>query len=98
MTLPYKIGLTTDFTVYTRRGYNDEMFNTDQFVWNARLTKSIMKGNLVFMLDGYDLLGSLSNITYSINAQGRTEVRRNVLPRYAMLHVQYKFNKQPKKK
>lgn len=98
MTLPYKIGLTTDFTVYTLRGYNDEMFNTDQFVWNARLTKSIMKGNLVFMLDGYDLLGSLSNITYSINAQGRTEVRRNVLPRYAMLHVQYKFNKQPKKK
>lgn len=98
MSLPYNIGFTTDFTVYTRRGYNDGIFNTDQFVWNARMTKSVMNGKLLFMLDGYDLLGNLSNITYTINAQGRTEVRRNVLPRYAMLHVQYKLNKQPKKR
>ena len=34
----------------------------------------------------------------TLNGQGRTETRRNVLPQYALFHVQYRLNKQPKKK
>ena len=37
-------------------------------------------------------------VTRIVNAQGRTETYTNVLPRYALLHVVYRFNKQPKKK
>ena len=33
-----------------------------------------------------------------MNSQGRTEARYNTLPRYAMLHVIYRLNIQPKKK
>lgn len=66
-------------------------------VWNAQLSKSILHGRLTFSLVGYDLLGQLSNITYTVNAQGNTETWRNVIPRYAMLRVSYNFNKQPKK-
>ena len=33
-----------------------------------------------------------------INAQGRTETITNTIPRYAMLHLQWQFNKMPKKK
>jgi hypothetical protein len=33
-----------------------------------------------------------------VNAQGRTETYTNVMPRYALLHVMYKFAKHPKKK
>ena len=40
----------------------------------------------------------LDNVTRIVNAQGRTETYTNVLPRYALLHVVYRFNKQPKKK
>ena len=29
---------------------------------------------------------------YSVNAQGRTETYRNVLPQYFMLGLQWKFN------
>ena len=70
--------------------------NTDEFVWNARLSKTFLKGNLALILDGFDLLGNLSNVRRSINAQGRTETWYNVTPRYALFHVVYRFNKQPK--
>ena len=96
--LPWGVNLSTDLTMYSRRGYADESMNTDDLVWNARLSKSILKGNLTFIADGFDLLGQLSNIRYSVNAQGIQETWHNVVPRYAMLHVVYRFNKQPKKK
>ena len=96
--LPWGVNLSTDLTMYSRRGYADESMNTNDLVWNARLSKSILKGNLTFIADGFDLLGQLSNIRYSVNAQGIQETWHNVVPRYAMLHVVYRFNKQPKKK
>ena len=43
------------------------------------------------------ILGQLSNVTRTMNAQGRTETYTNVMPRYGLLHVVYRFNKQPKK-
>ena len=95
--LPTNFQLATDFTVYNRRGYTDEALNTDNFVWNARLTYHTLKGKLLLMLDGYDILHDLSNVSYTINAQARTEVYRTVLPRYVMFHVQWRFNRQPKK-
>lgn len=96
--LPYNFGLTTDFTVYMRRGFNDDALNTNNYVWNARLSWSTLKGNLLFMVDGWDMLHNIKNITYSVNTQGRTETYTSVLPRYVMFHIQYRFNKQPKKK
>ena len=96
--LPWKLQLSTDITQYSRRGYEDPEMNKDELVWNARLSKSCMKGNLTFMLDGFDILGNLSNVRRTLNAQGRTESYYNVIPRYAMLHVIYKLNIQPKKK
>ena len=96
--LPYKMQLSTDITMYTRRGYADANMNTSELVWNARLTKSAMKGNLLFTLDGFDILGNLSTINYSVNGQGRTEVWTNSIPRYVMLKVSYKLHKQPKRK
>ena len=96
--LPWKLELNTDLTLYTRTGYADDALNTNSLVWNARLSRPFLKGRLLVMLDGFDLLGQLDNVTRTINAQGRTETCTNVLPRYALLHVVYRFSKQPKKK
>lgn len=96
--LPWSLQLATDLTMYSRRGYADLIMNTNEFVWNARLSKRFLHGNLVCMLDGFDLLGNLSNVRRTINAQGRTETWNNVMPRYALLHIVYRLNKQPKKK
>ena len=96
--LPWDIQLATDFSYYTRLGYANSVMNTDNFVWNAQLSKSILHGSLIFALVGYDILGDISNLNYSVNMQGVTETWRNVIPRYGMLRVIYKLNKQPNKK
>lgn len=96
-TLPANFQLSADITMYNRRGFSDDALNTDNFVLNARLSKSILKGSMVFMLDGYDILHDLSNVSYTVNAQGRTETYRTVLPRYFMFHVQWRFNHTPKR-
>ena len=96
--LPLKMQLSTDFTAYTRHGYTAAGMNGTDLVWNARLTCPLLKGRLLLALDGYDLLGQLSNVTRTVNAQSHTESYTNTLPRYALLHVVYRFNKQPKKK
>ena len=72
--------------------------NGTDLVWNARLTCPLAKGRILLALDGFDLLGQLSNVTRAINAQSRTEAYTNTLPRYALFHAIYRFNKQPKKK
>lgn len=96
--LPWSLQLATDLTMYSRRGYESSSMNTDNLIWNARLSYTMLKGRLTWMLDGFDLLGQLDNVTRVVNAQGRIETYTNVLPRYALLHVVYRFNKQPKKK
>jgi hypothetical protein len=96
--LPWKLDLSTDLGLYTRTGYADENLNTSDLVWNARLSRPFFKGNLLVVVDGFDLLGQLSNVTRTLNAQGRTETYTNVMPRYALLHVVYRLNRQPKSK
>lgn len=96
--LPLQIELTMDAKVYTRRGYNDKSMNTDHLVMGASLSRNLFADRLLLRLAVYDLFGELDDVTRTINAYGRTETWQNTLGRYAMLSVQYRFNKQPKKK
>lgn len=96
--LPANFQISTDFTVFNRRGYTDAALNSDNFIWNARLTYKALKGQLLMMIDGYDMLHNLSNVSYTMNAQARTETIRTVLPRYFMFHLQWRLNHIPKKK
>ncbi|MBR1668625.1 MAG: outer membrane beta-barrel protein [Bacteroidaceae bacterium] len=96
--LPWNIQFSSDITMYSRRGYSEPSMNTNELVWNARLAKRLMKGKLTIMFDGFDLLGNLSNVQRTVNAQGRTETFRNVIPSYGIIHAIYRLNKQPKKK
>lgn len=96
--LPWKLQLSTDLTMYSRRGYANSEMNTDDLVWNARLSRPFLKGKLIALIDGFDILGQLNNVTRTVNAQGIEEVYSNVIPRYVMFHVIFKFNKSPKKR
>ena len=93
--LPANLQIATDFTIYSRRGYSDSQLNTNNFVWNARLSYSIPKAGITLMADGFDLLHNLSDVSYGINAQARTETYYTVLPRYLLFHIQWTFNKKP---
>lgn len=95
--LPWNMQVGTDLTMYSRRGYSEASMNTNELVWNARVAKRLMHGNMTVMFDGFDLLGNLSNVRRYINAQGRSETFVNVIPSYGLLHIIWRLNKQPKK-
>ena len=92
-----KLNLSTDINMFSRRGYQSEVMNTDDLVWNAQLARSFLKGKLTAKLTAYDILHNLSNKQYSVDAQGRTETWTNSIPRYLMFSLAYKFDKTPKK-
>lgn len=92
------LNLFTDFKIYSRRGYDDVQMNTDDYIWNLAISRSLLKGRLNIKLQGFDILHNLNNVTYHLNGQGRTETWRRTIPNYWMLHLQYKFNKNPKRK
>lgn len=98
LNLPWKLQLSTDLTFNARRGYADASMNTNDWMWKARLARPFFKGNLVVMLDGYDLLGQQRSTTNVLNAQGRIETWTNVPPRYVLLHAVWRFNRQPMRK
>ena len=98
-TIPWmNVDLASDLKMFSRRGYNSDMMNTDDLVWNASISRSFFKGKLTARLMAFDILHQLSSTQYSVNAQGRTETWHNCIPRYALLTLSYKFQKMPKKK
>lgn len=96
--LPWAFQFSSELTMFTRRGYESATMNRDDLVWNARLTKSFLKNRLSLMLDAWDILGNLSNVNVGIDSRNRWEYYTNVIPRYVMLRLVYRLDKQPKKK
>jgi len=108
------IDFDTELMVCSRYGYdNKEMNGTEMALnmsvgWNFDFRKSSYQGGeddkgtgirpWMHKLTGYDLLQQLSNTRRTLNAQGITEVQYNTMPSYVMLHLAYKFHKQPKKR
>ena len=89
--------LNIDGVMLSRRGYGSDAMNKDEFVLNASITQPILHGKVRLTLEGHDLLHQLSNTTYEVNAQGRTETWYRVIPNYVMLRVAWQFNRNPKK-
>ena len=67
--------------------------NTDEYVWNAQLSQSFLKGKpLTIMLQFYDILRQQSTFSRAISATSRTDTEYNSINSYAMLHVVYRLN------
>lgn len=94
--LPWMLDFNTQFNPYFRRGLASKEMNTNEYVWNATLTKSFKKNGLVLKLSAMDILASAKHVYTSVNAQGRTETWRNCLPRYVMFSLIYRFDMKPK--
>lgn len=97
--LPFNVTFNTDMNLFMRRGYGDQSMNTNEWVWNANLSRCIDKRKAwVVKLSAHDLLGQISAVRKTINAQGRVETISNTITQNIMLHLIWKFNKQPSKK
>lgn len=94
--LPFNIKLSTEACMYSRRGYSEKAMNTNEFVWNATVSRKLFNGRMHLFLTAVDILGRLSNTSYNVDAQGHTETWVNTLPRYVMLRLQYKFGMKKK--
>lgn len=93
--LPWNIEGGTSLRANFRRGYQDASLNTTEWIWNVSVQKTILNGSMTFKLNAVDILGQLSNVSYWVNAQGRTETWTNNLPRYVMLTISYRFSHTP---
>lgn len=97
--LLFSIDLNTDMNLFMRRGYSNRAMNTDEWVWNVNLSRCIDKRKAwLLKLSAHDLLGQLSAVRRTLNAQGRVETVNNTITRNIMLHIIWKFNKKASKK
>ncbi|MBD5347046.1 MAG: hypothetical protein HDR92_07955 [Bacteroides sp.] len=94
--LPADMNLNTQFNPYFRRGYTNSSMNTNEYVWDATLTKSFAKPTITLKLSAHDILGSAKHVYTSVSAQGRSETWRYTLPRYVMLSVGYRLDMKPR--
>jgi len=93
ITFPWGSNLSTDFHVYSKRGYSDETLNTNELIWNAQLSHSFLRGKkLTVMLQWYDILHEQTNFSRTVNANGWRDQTVNAITSYAMLHVSYRLN------
>lgn len=92
MPLLWGIDFYTTLKMYSRRGYSDDKYNTDQFIVNFKLGKDIFKGKARLSFQVFDLLNKMSNYSYNINAQMQQETYTNLLRRYAMLSLTFRFS------
>ena len=49
----------------------------------------MMKGKILLQLDAFDILGNLTNVRRTINAQGKTETFYNIIPSYCLMHLKW---------
>ena len=91
--MPWGTKIATDLSQNSRRGYSQSSMNTNELLWNAQISHSMLKNNaLTISLQIYDILGQQSNISRTINAMMSSDTEYNSINQYAMLHVIYKLN------
>ena len=95
MNLNFNFGLsfTTDVSESSRRGYSTASMNTNEFLWNAKISQSFLKGNaLTISFEWNDILQNRSNISRALSAMSSSDTEYNAIYSYAMFHVIYKLN------
>lgn len=90
---PWNMRIATNLHESCRRGYSDASMNTDELLWNAQISQSLLQGSpLTISLQFYDILSQQSNISRAISSTQRSDTEYNAINSYAMLHIIYRFN------
>ena len=90
---PWDIRLMYDVFNSSRRGYDDDTYNTDELIINAELSKAFLKNkSAIISVQAFDLLGQRKNFSRSVGATSRNESQYNSINQYFMVHFVYKLN------
>lgn len=92
ITLPWGTIIDTSLNQSMRRGFSDATYNTNEMIWNAQISQSLMsRKRLVVTLQLYDILHQQNTFSRQISANRRSDTDRNAINSYAMLHVVYQL-------
>lgn len=90
--LPWKMLIQTEAT-YIINSQRAAGYNLNYIVWNASLSKSFLKNeNLILQIEGNDLLNQNISNTRTIQDNIITDNKTNIISRYFLLRLTYKFN------
>lgn len=90
--LPWNMVLSSDINYHYFYGYSD-LFDNDELLWNASLTKNFLKNNAgSFKFKIFDILGQRSNLSRRISETSIVETECNTLGNYFIFQFAYKFN------
>lgn len=90
--LPFKFLLETD-AKYTINSQRAEGYNLNYIVWNATISKIFLKNeNIILSLTGNDILNQNISNTRTVQDNVITDNKTNVISRYFLLKLTFKFN------
>ena len=91
--LPWGTQITTDISMNSRRGYDDQSMNTNELIWNGQISQSFLKGKpLTLSVQFYDILRQQSNFSTTISQMARTDNEYNAINSYIMFRASYRLN------
>lgn len=92
--LPKKFMISTDAT-YTNNGNRANGYNLNFVIWNAALNKTFFKKeNLIISAEANDILNQNINNTRQVYANQITDTKTQIIRRFILLRLTYKFNSQ----
>lgn len=91
ITLPWDFYVSTDINYRIKDGYSGD-FNNDEIIWNAQISKNILKNKATLRFKIYDILKEQSNLSRSISETRITDREYNTLGSYFMVHFVYRLN------
>jgi hypothetical protein len=96
-TFPKKIKIETD-AKYTKTYGREDAYNLDYLIWNATLSKTLLKNeNLILSVTATDLLNENINTNRNVSDNVIRDVKSQVVGRYLLFKVTFKFNSKKEK-
>jgi hypothetical protein len=90
--LPKKTEFKTN-AVYRINSNRSDGYNINFLVWNAELNKSFLKNeNLLIGIMAFDILNQNISVNRSVTANVITDSRINIISRYFLVKLTFKFN------
>lgn len=91
VTLPWNLYASTDINYRIKDGYSGD-FNANEIIWNAQISKNLLKNKATLRLKVYDILKEQSNLSRSITETRMSDTEYNTLGSYFMVHFVYRLN------
>lgn len=90
--LPLRFGIESDVN-YTINSQRSEGYDLNYLIWNASVTRTFGKlENLIAAVTVYDILNQNISAGRDVNSNVITDSKTNIIARYLLVKITYKFN------